>query len=385
MAYSVWFETGGSSEPFATAETPGHPGASSPVGFLHPEFAHEVYTILVELGADPDTLLAEAGLAPGLFENGSTLVPYAALGHLIALAAKQTGCRHLGLLVGQRTALVSLGLIGLLMRNSDTVGDALRALEDHLGLQNRGAVIGLATFGDVAVLSYSPYEPGAEGAAQHSERALATLTNVLRALCGADWAPLEVLLPRSAPPDIAPYSDFFRAPVRFDEEGAALVLPAGLLEQPIVGADPALRRRVDEQLQQLVADQPSTRTDALRQYLQTAVTRNRCKAARVARQMLMNRRTLSRRLRAEGTSFKQLSNETQFRVAKQLLGDTSMGLAQISAVLHFSEPAAFTHAFRRWSGTTPSAWRQSTRSGEAERPREDEDQQPGRTVPQPAV
>ena len=118
----------------------------------------------------------------------------------------------------------------------------MRALEDHLGLQNRGAVVGLGTFGDVAVLSYSPYEPGAEGAAHHSDRALATVTNVLRALCGSDWAPLEVLLPRSAPPDTAPYSGFFRAPVRFDEEMAALVFPAELLEQPIAGADPAACR-----------------------------------------------------------------------------------------------------------------------------------------------
>ncbi|WP_238179919.1 helix-turn-helix domain-containing protein, partial [Methylobacterium oxalidis] len=49
----------------------------------------------------------------------------------------------------------------------------------------------------------------------------------------------------------------------------------------------------------------------------------------------------------------------------------SSSLAQISAILHFSEPAAFTHAFRRWSGTTPSAWRQANPSCDAEGQRED--------------
>jgi len=82
---------------------------------------------------------------------------------------------------------------------------------------------------------------------------------------------------------------------------------------------------------------------------------------------MMNRRTLTRRLRAEGTSFKQLANETQFRVAKQLLGDTGMSLVQVSVVLHFSEPAAFSHAFRRWSGMTPSAWRLENRPCDAGR------------------
>ncbi|WP_306424527.1 AraC family transcriptional regulator, partial [Methylobacterium oxalidis] len=286
--------------------------------------AQEVYAVLVDLDADPDTLLAEVCLDRRLFDGGGTPVPYAALGRLIALGAERTGCRHLGLLIGQRTALTSLGLIGLLMRHSGTVGDALRALEEHTGMHSRGAVVGLGIAGGVAVLSYSPYEPGAEGSAQHTERALANVTNVLRALCGAEWAPLEVLLPRSAPCDTAPYRGFFRAPVRFDEEVAALVFPAELLEQRIAGADPAAHRDAEEQICQLEADQPPTLTDEVRRYLRTEVTRNRCKAEKTARLKLLNRRTLSRRLRAEGTSFRQLANETQFRLAKQLLTGTSI-------------------------------------------------------------
>ena len=247
------------------------------------------------------------------------------------------------------------------MRNSDTVGDALRAAEAYLGVQNRGAAVGLGIHDDIAVLSYAPHEPEAEGAAHHSDRALATATNTLRALCGSGWAPLEVLLPRSAPRDTGPYRSFFRAPVRFDQEMAALVFPAKLLEQRIVGTNPAVRRRVEDRIRRLEATQPYTLTDELRQYLRAEVTRKRCAAKRVARHLSVNRRTLSRRLKAEGTTFKQLANEAQFRVAKQLLADTGMNMAQISAVLDFSEPAAFTHAFRRWSGVTPSAWRQANR------------------------
>jgi len=275
MDPSVGLHTGGPSDPSAAAEKLCASETPPPVGFIHPGIAQAIYAVLAELGADPDILIAEVGLDRRLFDRGSKLAPsvsYAALGRLIARGAERTGCRHLGLLVGQRTALASLGLIGLLMRHSDTVGAALRALEAHLGLQNRGAVVGLGTFSDVAVLSYSPYEPGAEGAALHAERALATATNVLRALCGFDWAPLEVLLPRSAPPDTAPYRGFFRAPVRFDEEVAALVFPAGLLEQPIAGAAPAIRRKVEERLRRLATDQPSTRTDEVRRYLCTEVT-----------------------------------------------------------------------------------------------------------------
>ncbi|WP_336492114.1 helix-turn-helix domain-containing protein [Methylobacterium nigriterrae] len=219
-------------------------------------------------------------------------------------------------------------------------------------------MVGLGVHNDVAVLSYAPHEPEAGGAALHLERALATVTNILRPLYGPNWAPLEVLLPRSARRDSAPYASFFRAPVRFDQETAALVFPAALLEQEVPSADSAVRRRAEDRIRRLEAAEPSLLTDELRQYLQTKVTRQRCKAERVARLRLVTRRTLNRHLRAEGTTFRRLANEAQFRVARHLLTDTSMSLAQISAALDFSEPAGFTHAFRRWSGMAPSAWRQ---------------------------
>ncbi|QDI79018.1 AraC family transcriptional regulator [Methylorubrum populi] len=348
---------------------PGDPGANEkplPVALSCPDVGPAIYTAIAELGADPDELLAELGLDPKLFDDGK-LVPYAALGHLITLGAERTNCPHLGLYIGQRANLASLGELGLLVRHSDTVGDALRALEAHSAMQNRGAVVGLGTDSDVTVLSYAPYGPEAESAAIHSERALATLTNVLRALCGSEWAPEEVLLPRSKPRDIAFYDHFFRAPVRFDQEMAALVFPADLLEQRIAGADLTVRQSAEDHIGQLEGDQASNFTDALRRYLRTQVTRQRCHAERVARMRLITRRTLSRHLRAQGTTFRRLADEAQSQVAKQLLADTSMSVTQVSAILNFSEPAAFTHAFRRWSGMTPSAWRRDNQPSDTAR------------------
>jgi AraC-like DNA-binding protein len=335
-------------------------GKSLSIAFSRPGVGPAVYATLVELGVAPDNLLTELRLDPRLFDGGHP-VPYADLSRLITLGIERTNCPHFGLLVGQRATLASLGRLGLLMRHSDTVGDALRALEAHAGVQNWGAVVGLGTDSGITVLSYAPYGPEAESAAIHSERALATMTGVLRALCGFDWAPDEVLLPRSKPRETNPYDRFFQAPIRFDQEMAALVFPAELLNKTIDGADPIVRRLAEGRIRQLEAMQSSNLTDELRRYLRTQVTRQRCKAERVARMRLVHRRTLSRRLRAEGTSFRQLSNDALYRVAKQLLADTSMSLTQISTALNFSEPAAFTHAFRRWSGMAPSIWRQANR------------------------
>jgi AraC-like DNA-binding protein len=66
---------------------------------------------------------------------------------------------------------------------------------------------------------------------------------------------------------------------------------------------------------------------------------------------------LHRHLQVEGVAFRQVANEIRFEIACDLLAHTDMSLGQIAAALRYSEPSAFTRAFRRWSGQTPSAWR----------------------------
>src|SRR4051812_21706361 len=93
------------SKPPAVAANLGAAAQSLPVGFMHLKVAQAIHTVLIELGADPDALVAEASLDPRLFDSGSNLVPFTALGRLMALGADRTRCPYLGLLVGQRTTL----------------------------------------------------------------------------------------------------------------------------------------------------------------------------------------------------------------------------------------------------------------------------------------
>ncbi len=100
-------------------------------------------------------------------------------------------------------------------------------------------------------------------------------------------------------------------------------------------------------------------TEDLRRVLRTELLRDTCSAATVARLFSMHRRTLHRHLRTEGLAFRQVANEVRFDISCELLANTDMALSQIAAALKYSEPSAFTCAFRRWSGQTPSMWRAS--------------------------
>lgn len=340
------------------------PDAGDFHGDFHGDVASAACAVLSELGADPVGLLCEAGCDPLASRDGGASVSNAALGRLLQLGANRTRCGHLGLLVGQRIALAKLGPSGALIRNAGTVGDALRVLESRPWAWTCGSAVRLCVEADLALLHYFPYEAGATAVGLQSEGALATIVNIVRALTGAQWSPSELLLPRAPPDQTDPYWHFFRAPVRFDQEWAAIAFPSRLLEQPIAGADRSALAVAEHRIRQIGVAAPPQISDQLRRLLRMEFIQNPWSGQAVARHLAVHRRTLSRRLRAEGTSFRSVTTQIRFETAKQLLADTNMPLAQISACLGFSEAAAFTHAFRRWSGMTPSIWRHTCRHPE---------------------
>jgi AraC-like DNA-binding protein len=355
------------------------PERALPTGYSHLGVAKEIAPTLRKFGLDPDPIIKAAGLDPRLFEDGANVIPHRALGRLCALSVAHTQCRHFGLLVGRRSTILSLGLVGRLMLHSQTFGDALRSLVAHLSVQDRVIVPSLDVTGDTAVFSHTVYQPGMESADQITDGAIACTVNAIRALLGADWAPSEVLLPRGQPADMEPYRRHFRAPVRFDQEMAALVFPSRCLELRITGADPLLRTMLEERISQLKGAQGCEFPDDIRRLLRMRLTSNRCSADAIAELLAIHRRTLSRRLKDGGAGYRDISNEIRFELARQLLRDTEVPLGQIAAALDYSEASAFTRAFRRWSGETPTAWRARHRrdeQGSSHEPRCGSPQQP---------
>lgn len=333
------------------------PGRTLPPGYIHLGAAKEIPPALRDFGLDPDPIIREAGLAPHLFENSTNVIPHGTLGRLLTLSVARTKCPHFGLLVGQRATIMSLGMVGRLMQHSETVGDAMRALVSNLSIQNRGAVTSLTVIEDTTLFAFSVYQSEAESADQISDESLAVAVNALRTLCGPDWNPTEVFLPRAAPLSQEPYRRHFRSPVRFNYETAAIVFPTKDLNRKIAGADPMLRTMLEERIQQMKSAQGMTLSDDIRRLLRTRITSKRCSADDIADLLAMHRRTLSRRLKGSGLGYRAISNEVRFEIARQLLEDTNVPLGQIAAALGYSEASAFTRAFRRWSGQTPTFWR----------------------------
>ena len=123
--------------------------------------------------------------------------------------------------------------------------------------------------------------------------------------------------------------------------------------------DPALRDSLERAVQQLEASEPDSLAVQVRRALYPMVLSGTATLGNTARLFSLHERTMRRRLEADGTTFQQLLNEARFEVAQQLLRETQIAAAEIAAILGYSNPGAFSRAFRGWSGSTPRCWRKS--------------------------
>lgn len=313
--------------------------------------------VLRRLGADPADVLTRAGLRLDLFDNPDNRISHAARGRLFSHCVASTGCLHFGLLVGQQAGLHSFGLVGLLAKYSPDAGTALRSLVRFFHLHNRGAAVELAVDGDRVTLSFDAYQPQVEAADQIGDGVVAVMLNIMRGLCGPDWAPVEARFAHRRPEDVEPYRRFFGAPLRFDAVRYGLVFATRWLSRPLPGVDHELLRLLQQQIDALQARHGDDFAAQVRSVLRSALPTDGANADNVAAVFSMHSRTMTRRLSAVGTSFRKLVDESRFEIARRMLEDSSMDVRLIADMLGYADASAFTRAFRRWSGTTPARWR----------------------------
>jgi len=321
-----------------------------------------VLDVLDSLGVDPAEVVTESGLDPKLFDDPDHVISLAARGRLFSHCVARTGCRHFGLLVGQRTNLNAFGLVGLLARFAPNVGAALRGLVSGLHLHVRGAATNLEVREGWAAMSYAIHAPNVESTDQVCDGALAVITNIMRSLCHPDWKAAEVWFGHRTPADARPFRRFFQAPLVFDAERYAVVFTADWLDRALPESNPEASRLLQKQIDALEARYGDDLPEQVRGLLRTALLTGHGNAEQIATFFSVHSRTLNRRLNAFGTSFQELRDEGCFEVARQMLELTTLEIAQIASALDYADASAFTRAFRRWSGTTPARWRVDRRA-----------------------
>jgi AraC-like DNA-binding protein len=315
----------------------------------------EVPQVLRELGREPARVIARAGIDPDILRDPENSISFIEFGRLVETCVAETGCEHFGLLVGQRSALANLGLVGRLMQNAPTLKDAILDLCKNQNRYVRGAVSYLLIQDETALWGYAVHHPTMRAPEYVSEGAVAVAYKMMLELIGVP--PDGILIARRAPEDVSPYRQLFGYVPTFNAQQFAVAFPADLLTRPVRGADRERRRILEKSIASYWAvKQPSIAQSVVR-ILHALVVFPDATLERVADELSMHPRTLHRRLEREGVSFRELVNEARFFVSGQLLVGTKMEVTDIAFSLGYADPSGFSRAFARWSGMAPSEWR----------------------------
>jgi AraC-like DNA-binding protein len=319
----------------------------------------EIPVLLREFGCEPQAVLSEAGIDPAALARSDGRMPYAGATRLLHACARRTGCAHFGLLVGQRWRLAHMGVLGESMRAASSVRAALELFAEHHHRNSDAAAAFLLEYRDTISLGYAVHRKDVEHIDLAYDVAMACACSLLRELCGPDWQATEIVFSRTVPTNVAPYRQLLRAPLRFDQDHCAVRFPMRWLDHGVAG----VATNPDSGRLNGPGDAPDmdmvTRTHRL---LRVLLLEGKSSGDELASKLDLHRRTLNRRLKDQGTTFRRVLDDVRYEAARQLLEYTDMPISDIGAALCYSEVSAFMHAFHRWSGTSPNRWRHDVRS-----------------------
>jgi AraC-like DNA-binding protein len=308
-------------------------------------------------------LLASRGLLPGwLVESIMRSDPDDRIALKTALqmlddAVAMTGDPELGLHAALRVAL-DAPLLEYVTSSCATIRESLETFARYVMLVNDALDVRLACDGERATLEFRCPVPMSRAAVDFGIASM-HLARVRREPAHLARDAEEICFEHPEPESIELYRKVFGASrLRFGAPLNGVVFPAAWLDLPLDGADPRLHelllRTVEDQMTDLSSRQRLTQR--VRALLRDGIAQGDSTAERIADRLRISRRTLSRRLEQEGTSFKTLLDQTRCSLSLRYLLADRLTVTEIATRLGFSEPASFYKAFRRWFGTTPTQY-----------------------------
>jgi AraC-like DNA-binding protein len=211
--------------------------------------------------------------------------------------------------------------------------------------------------------------PGSEEfAAQGTEMAWYSIAHTLavwRRFCswliGANIELYEVHMELPAPENADSLERIFECPIRFGQPHNGFIFDAHHLQARLLHDEESLRRFLRSAPYHLLANTEVDSDDGvlaqMRRVVGPDLSREFPSIVEMAEHMHVSVRTLRRRLKDEGTSYREFKDQTRRDAAQQLLSRPELKINAIAVMLGFDEPSAFHRSFKKWTGGTPGEYR----------------------------
>jgi len=320
----------------------------------------QMFLYLDSLKVDIDTFLRSIGVDPTLVKAPDTRLPIETYLHIQDSAAEYVNDPYFGLHMGEFAEAGSWSILGYLMMNCKTLGEAA----EKSGRYSR--IIGnliearpVLKFNKVKFVFFTP--PHAPKMSRHCfESTFSSSMRMMRTLTGVQINPLEVTFIYPEPDSRFEYERVFQCPVKFGQKENSFMLDMSVGNIPIQLPNPSLLEYFEKYAQDFLAemDRKDEHTRAVTKIILSKLDDDALSINKVAREMAVSVRTLQKRLGEEGVVFSDLHKDIRQRLAQKYLRE-NYTVEQITYLLGFSEPSVFRKAFKKWSGITPKEYRES--------------------------
>jgi AraC-like DNA-binding protein len=320
----------------------------------------QMFLYLRSLNVNVDEFLHSIDIDPQTVKAPDSRIPIDTYLYIQESAAEYTHDPCFGLHMGEFAEAGSWSILGYLMMNCATLGEAM----EKSGRYSRiiGNLIDAKThlgFNKVKLVFNTP--PHAPKMSQHCfESTFSSLLRMVRSLTGVKVNPLEVTFIYPKPESTSEYERIFCCPVLFGQNENSMTVDLKAGRTPILMANPNLLAYFEQFAQDFIStlDHQNEYTNAVTRIILSKLDDESLNIQKVAQQMAVSVRTLQNRLEDEGVVFSDLLKDIRERLAKKYLKE-NYTVEQITYLLGFSEPSVFRKAFKKWSGVTPREFRES--------------------------
>jgi AraC-like DNA-binding protein len=305
-------------------------------------------------------LLSRAGLAGYDFGEAKVRVPAIAQGEFLEYAAEAIGDAAFGLHLAEQADPREAGLLFYAASSAGTLGETLTLVLRYSHLVNQSLRLNSHSGPESVVLEFDLVGVSRQRVKHNTEFWVATIMKASRGITGREIRPITVAFPHVRNSELREFERVLRCPVEFGARTGRMAFSKETMALPLITHDPhlleTLRPFCDE-----AARSRHISVGSVRQAVENEVERQlpygRASAASIGRALALSVRTLSRRLSAEGTTFAEVVDELRHSLALQYLKEPGFTSAQIAWFLGYESPTSFNHAFRRWTGRSPTAAR----------------------------
>jgi AraC-like DNA-binding protein len=313
-----------------------------------------------EYGLDAEALFREAGIDPKLRLDPSARVSDKQLDNLFYLAKQQSHDEDFVFHLVNQLHPSYLGALGYAWLTSSSLRKSFQRLEKFARLVNDALEVRLKEVADEFYVTIAPGSVDYRDPAFWEEERLITWVKMCRMNCGDSFRPTRVYFLQSEPSNIHTYYEYFRCELIFDSESTTLVFPAAIADEPLPGFNAQFVHHFDQMIIDYLGQQEKldiigrTKAEILKELPSGEIS-----LEMVATALNFSTRTLSRKIRDEGESFKNLLASTRQELSEKYIQNKSLSLTEISFLLGFSETSSFSRAYKCWTGSTPSENREA--------------------------